>query len=310
VIAITPALIQQALAITGPISVPEYKETVNAQNLVARIHYYQLATDGSSLIMSSDGHSSQRKRFTELLAEHFLARVRQLTPSALSQLLQLMISSIHSKDLQIYLDSSVAENLLDSYHMAATIEPSAEDSVFVVDANISPNKANDLITNSLSDQVTLDGQGNAIHRMTLRYAWTSQGLLYGSAIYRDYVRVYVPRGSLLQMQTGWLAHGTSEGFNHEIWAGLLTLGYGQTHTVTLVWRVPHAAVQDVHGWHYQELIQRQAGARWTLQWQVILPPCATLTSTSGAKMSTARQRAMFAQSLSQDVPVEVNFVCK
>src|SRR5262249_49074845 len=52
VIAITPALIQHALVITGPIYVPEYHEVVTAQNLIARIHFHQLggaaADEGSS----------------------------------------------------------------------------------------------------------------------------------------------------------------------------------------------------------------------------------------------------------------------
>jgi hypothetical protein len=42
VIAITPLLIQHALTITGPIAVPEYHETVTAQNLLDRIQYYQV----------------------------------------------------------------------------------------------------------------------------------------------------------------------------------------------------------------------------------------------------------------------------
>src|SRR5207302_40793 len=61
VIAITPALIEHAMAITGPIAVPEYQETITAQNLIARIHYRQLggraAGAGSELIPSPDGHS-------------------------------------------------------------------------------------------------------------------------------------------------------------------------------------------------------------------------------------------------------------
>src|ERR1700693_1218797 len=61
VIAITPALIAHALAITGPIAVPEYQETVTAQNIIARIHFHQLggkaAGQGSSIISSPGGHS-------------------------------------------------------------------------------------------------------------------------------------------------------------------------------------------------------------------------------------------------------------
>ncbi|MGZ3624104.1 MAG: DUF4012 domain-containing protein, partial [Ktedonobacteraceae bacterium] len=69
VIAITPALIQHILEITGPIAVPEYHETITVNNLIDRIHYHQLAaSEGSGTVPASDGHSSQRKHFTALLA--------------------------------------------------------------------------------------------------------------------------------------------------------------------------------------------------------------------------------------------------
>src|SRR6266568_2403728 len=139
VIAITPALISHALEITGPIAIPEYHETVTAQNLIDRIHYHQLgpAGEGPDYVASPDGHSSLRKRFTELLAEHFLAHVRQLAPSALPRFMQLLVNSVRSKDLQIYLNSSVAENLLHQFHLDAAIQSSVGDGLFVVDANLS-----------------------------------------------------------------------------------------------------------------------------------------------------------------------------
>src|SRR5205085_1060317 len=126
VIAITPALVKQALVITGPIAVPEYQETVTAQNLVACIHYHQLggrsAGEGSDLIPSPGGHSSLRKRFTELLAEHFLARVRQLPSVDLAKLLQLMADGVRSKDVQLYFNSSTAENVLHRLQLDAAIQ--------------------------------------------------------------------------------------------------------------------------------------------------------------------------------------------
>ena len=75
VIAITPALIEHALAITGPIAVPEYQETVTAQNLIARIHFHQLggsaAAEGSDLIPSPDGHSSLAQAFYRVIGRAF-----------------------------------------------------------------------------------------------------------------------------------------------------------------------------------------------------------------------------------------------
>ncbi len=311
VIAITPALIERALEITGPINVPEYHETVTAQNLVDRIHYYQVGpgnTDHGDA-PSPDGLSTVRKRFTALLAEHFLVRVRQVSSSALPRFLQLMISSLRSKDVQIYLNPSSAEKLLQSYHLASSIQSPGGDSLFVVDANISPSKANSLITNMLNDQVAIDEKGNAIHHTTIRYAWVSKGPAYGSDIYRDYVRVYVPSGSVLQMQNGWQSRGTSTAFGREAWAGFFTLAYGQTDTITLVWRVPGAAAKDAKGWHYQYLLQRQAGAQWMLHLQITLPSCGVMKNKWGGLASSNKQAVMLSQSLNKDLAVGADYVC-
>ena len=314
VIAITPALIEHALVITGPIAVPEYRETVTAQNLVARIHYHQLggeaAGEGSDLIASPDGHSSLRKRFTELLAEHFLARVCQLPSADLSKLLQLIANGVRSKDIQLYFNSSIAENLLHGFRLDAAISSPVGDSLFVVDANIAPNKANSFIINTLDDQVTLDGEGNAIHRATLRYAWTIAGRNYGSSLYRDYVHVYVPSDSILLTQDGWQPRGTTNAFNRKVWTGFFDLSYGQIRIITLVWKVPATASGDQRGRHYQYSIQKQAGALWKLNLQVTLPSCAAVTNKWGGWISRNGRDERLTRTLDEDLNVGVDYGCK
>src|SRR5205085_3298806 len=129
----------------------------------------------SDLIPSPDGHSSLRKRFTALLAEHLLARIRQLTLSDSGKLWQVIINGIRSKDLQIYFNANAAEALLQYARVDAAIESTSADDLFIVDANIAANKANEFITNTLTDVVTIDTQGNAVHHATLSYAWTIPG---------------------------------------------------------------------------------------------------------------------------------------
>ena len=310
VIAITPTLIEQAIAVTGPISVPEYHETVTAQNLIDRIHYYELGPgrQGGN-VPSPDGHSSVNKRFTELLGEHFLARVHQLPPSTLPKLLQVLISSLHTKDLQIYFNSPSAEKLLQLLHLDAAIQSPTGDGLFVVDANIGVDKANQYLTNTLNDQVAIDATGNAVHHTTITYAWKNNGPIYGSPLYRDYARVYVPPGSTLQAQQGWQSRGTSEAFGREVWAGFFTLTYGQTRTITLTWTEKGVVQKDAASWHYQYLLQRQAGAKWNVNVQVMLPTCAVGTSVTGGQLSHSRQTAMLSQSLNEDTTLNISYRC-
>ncbi len=311
VIAVTSTLIQRALAFTGPIAVPEYHDTVTAQNLIARIHYYQigLGKQANNLTPSPGGPSSEPKRFTEVLATHFLAHIRKLSSPDLLKFWQLMINSLHSKDVQIYLNSSEAEHLLQSYHVDATIQSPSGDSLFVVDANNSANKASSFITNALNDQVTIDGQGNVVHHTTLSYSWVMQGQNYGSPLYQDYLRIYAPPGSMLQTQDGWEPQGTSKAFGREVWAGFFTLSYRQTRTITLVWTVHGVAKKSKGGWDYPYTIQRQAGVQRALHLQVTLPSCAGKITTLGGLVASRPRVMSLTQTLNGDMNVGVNYTC-
>lgn len=314
VIAITPFFIENMLNITGPISVPEYHETVTSQNLVSLIHFYQLggakAGEGSSLVASSGGHSSQRKRFTELLSEHLLARMQQLPSGTVAKFLQLAASSLHTKDIQLYFNPSDAENVLHLLHLDGTIQSPPGDHFFLVDTNVAANKANNFIVNSVHDQITIDELGNAVHRTTITSAWTLRGENYGSNLYRDYVRLYVPSGSTLSQQSGWQSLGTSTGFGSQVWTGYYTLVYGQTRTITLLWTSYGVAKKDANGWHYQYVLQRQAGTQRTLDLQVMLPSCAIVTNTWGGLLSKNTPEETFNQPFTQDLNVGVDYSCR
>lgn len=306
VIAVTPVLIEHVLTITGPVAVPEYNETVTAQNLVARIHFHQLgdAGQGSDLVPSPDGHSSLRKRFTELLAEHVLDHIRHLPASGLSRILQAMVAGVNSKDIQLYFNSPTAENVLHSLQLDAAIQAPAGDSLFVVDANIGDNKANSFITNTLDDQVSIDADGNAMHHASIRYTWTTPGPIYGNPQYQDFIHVYAPPASVLLSQNGWQARGTSDAFHRKVWMGYFTLNYGRTGTITLVWKVPAAARKDASGWHYQYTVQRQAGILRELNLQVALPTNATVASKWGGLMPSAKMN----QTLTKDLNLGVSYI--
>ncbi|HEV7234964.1 MAG TPA: DUF4012 domain-containing protein, partial [Ktedonobacteraceae bacterium] len=311
VIAITPVLIEQVFAITGPIYVPEYKETITAQNLISRIHFHQLgpAGEGPDYLPSPDGHSSERKRFTELLGEHLLARLQQLPSDTTAKFLQLLVTSIQDKVVQAYFNDQSAEHVLQTLHLDGAIQSPPGDHLVVVDANVSPNKANSFIVDTVHDQVTIDEHGNATHVTTITYAWTLAGQNYGSSIYRDYARVFVPSNASLTSQNGWQPYGTSTAYGDQVWSGYFTLTYGQTHTITLQWSSDGAATRNAQGWHYQYLLQRQAGIQRTLDLQVMLPSCATATSGAGGFVSGGHHIATLAEAWNEDVNASLTYTC-
>jgi hypothetical protein len=319
VIAITPWLIQKALKITGPIDVPEYHETITADNFIERIHYHQLLySEGADSVLDPTTGTSLRKRFTGFLFEHFMARVKAMaaTPQ-IADLAKLAMDSIHSKDIQFYLNDHATEQVLQQYHLSSAIEaPATGDSLFVVDANIIADKANSEMTYVMQDAVTLDASGTAVHKTTLTYTWpvsdysSNSNWAFGfTDYYEDYLRVYVPPNSVLQSQSGWIAKGTSQAFGRTVFAGKVFVPYGgQPTTVSLTWSVPNAALHDSAGWHYRSLVQKQAGITWTYQPHVILPACASGVVAMGLAVS-GNGITLPDPHLAQDLTLGLDYVC-
>jgi hypothetical protein len=314
VIAITPTFMQQIMQITGPIAVPEYGDTVTAQNLIALIHYHQLggpaAGEGSDLIPSPDGYSSLRKRFTAILAQNLLTRVRQLAPTEAAKFMQVLINGVRTKDVQLYFTAPAAEKLLTLAQVDDTIRSPSGDSLMVVDANLSPNKANSFITSTINDQVTINTQGQVMHHMTLTYAWTLPGQNYGNPIYRDYVQVYVPPESQLQAQQGWQPYGTTSAHGRKVFTGFFTLTFGETHSITLDWLETGVVAHDRNGWHYQYLLQRQAGILRAVQVHITLPVCASGIVFSRPMLQEHQKTLVLNEDLTQDTTLAVQYDCK
>ncbi len=317
VIAITPQFIEQALAITGPVSVPEYQQVVTASNLIDLIHYYQLGAgaQGPDTVASPDGHSSLRKRFTSLLALHFMQQLRQMPTARWPALVQLLLHGLQAKDIQLSFNAPAAEQALHQLQFDGAIEATSGDEVMLVDANVAGDKANHYIQNVVHDQVTLDAQGDALHHLSMHYSWTTPGNIYGTHLYRDYLRVYVPKGSVLHRQNGWTPSTTSKAYGYTVWSGVFTLSFGQTLTINLSWTVPAVATYGTAGWHYSELVQRQAGITRSWQMQLVLPTCARNVRPSGSLRLLATNTvdgvdmAAWAQPLTQNNLSSVEYLC-
>ncbi len=82
-----------------------------------------------------------------------------------------------------------------------------------------------------------------------------------------------------------------------------------TRTITLIWKVAGAVRKDAHGWHYEYLIQRQAGIQWKLHLQIALPSCAVMISKSSGLLSSNKQLVAFTQYLKEDMSLEANYAC-
>ena len=199
VIGFTPIPIEHILSITGPIVIPDYDETITAQNLEDRIHYYQQDPAGiakEKRISAGDTSITARKRFTSLVGRLLEEKLRQEPVSVLLQVAKQVLDDLRSKDLELYVTDPQAEALLTKYQLDGSLDRSgATDTLIVVQANASVSKATQYVQTTEQDDIQLDASGGATHHFTLTLDYNKQGNVYGYPTYRDYVRVYVPEES-------------------------------------------------------------------------------------------------------------------
>ncbi|HEV2580831.1 MAG TPA: DUF4012 domain-containing protein [Ktedonobacteraceae bacterium] len=196
VIVFTPFLIEHVLQIVGPVYIPGYNETITAQNLEDRLHYYQQDNAGIAkqiALQPGNTSTSARKRFTSQLASDLLAKVRQAPPDELIAIASEMLHDLKTKDLQVYFTNPQIEALLAQYGDAAQLDRStSHDGLYVVQQNLSASKASQYVQTIMKDTVTLDANGGATHLLQMRLVYNQIGPVYGYDTYRDYVRIYVP----------------------------------------------------------------------------------------------------------------------
>ncbi len=206
-ITFTPTMIEQVLRAIGPITIPQYQETITAQNLEERLHYYQLDNNGirkEEIIEHVEDPEQARKLFTSTLAHVLMDRVRHASSGELLALGEQAVQAMQTRDLQIYFSNPQAEDLLTQYGYAGGMDRAiTHDGIYIVQTNVSVNKASEFVQTNVHDTIHLDAAGGATHTMQMRLVYDQRGPVYGFDTYRDYVRIYVPPAARFLTGTGF-----------------------------------------------------------------------------------------------------------
>ena len=196
VIVFSPFLISRVLAVTGPLYVPGYNETITAANFESRLHYYQLDNVGirkEEIVEHVYDPNAARKLFTGRVTKLLMDKVKHAQTTDLIGIADEMLHALKTRDLQVYVTNTQIENLLVKYDTAATVDRSTtHDGLFVVQANVSANKGSQYVKTIMHDTVTLDAKGGATHALQINLNYHVIDQIYGPDTYHDYVRVYVP----------------------------------------------------------------------------------------------------------------------
>jgi hypothetical protein len=212
VIQFTPEAIASVLRVTGPLQVPVFNEKVTADNLEAKIHYYEESDAGiaKAQALFHDFNPADknkiRTRFTEAVEQLLETHVRHLPKSELIPLAKQFLADLRSKEVQVYFNNKSVEGYLQKLHADGAIDTTpGVDGLFVSQVNVSVSKGSPYVATTISDNVTLDTKGGATHQLRIAIKNNAQSgvQVAGYVTYRDYVRIYVPAGAQLQYADGF-----------------------------------------------------------------------------------------------------------
>jgi hypothetical protein len=294
VIGMNVTTLQRLLAITGPVDVPEFDVTVDADNAWDLIEANTRAPYE---------HHTDRKAFAGILADGVLQRVLHPQPGQWSPLIDLLQKLGDEKDLLLFTSDARQEDLIHQFGWDGAVGYTGGDYLQVIDASVNSTKLNAVIRHSAKVEVKLDGDGAATTTVALDYdndlaGWSAGRdpvlvetlMLKGQ--YGGYVRLLTPPGSKITSvkdESGEI--GVEEVSNEN---GLASFGRffalprdTKKHLV-FSYSTPPNVVKQGSTWTYTLHLRRQPGWELPISVRIDPPPGmhASSMSLDGAPFAT------------------------
>lgn len=205
-----------------------------------------------------------RKDIIGILMQQLMAKAFNAPKGQWPDLIGAIISSLHQKHLLLYFHDQESQQAAEKINFAGRLYNYDGDYLHVNEANFGGAKSNLYIQEKVSQAIKKGKGGNLDKTVTIAYKYPRQmddcnlerksGLCL-AGIYRDYIRIYVPKGSKLIKSSGAeVALTASEDLDKTVFEGFFTVRPQGTAKIELQYSVPIKVSNQ-----YKLLIQKQPG---------------------------------------------------
>lgn len=283
VIGVNFLTLERLLEVIGPVTVPEYGVTVNAENV----------TETTLVMTHPEGTrpwESDRYDFVGYLAQDVLDDVLDAESGQWPALLDAIRALGREKNLLLYhTDPGVQEAIAD-LGWDGGIRPTDGDYLMVVDSSVASTKLNLVVEPRITLDVSIEAAGIVSHQATITYsnehsAWATGkdarlvGIVTGDGSlpqYGNYVRLVAPIGASIRRV---VEDGVEVGAE-DVWSENGRAVFGRFTAVPLdaqrelsfTYSTRSAVAASPNPYTYRLLIQKQPGTRATPLRVVVHPP--------------------------------------
>ncbi|MBM3708758.1 MAG: DUF4012 domain-containing protein, partial [Actinobacteria bacterium] len=287
VISLTPAVVENLLALTGPIEIPEFNIALNKDNFIETLQY--------KVEIDYDKELNQPKKILADFAPKFLDRLWEIWPQKYDEIFKVLDNSLSQKDILFYFSDTATQQVFLKQGWGGELLPTDKDYLSVVNTNINGFKTDRMVKQKIYHKSEIQSDGSVINTVKIirvhlggasEYDWYNR-------VNTNYLRVYVPAGSQLLSAKGHTLEGYSPpvdykklGFRedadvlaqeqsmqiHEsgtqifVEAGKTVFGNwayvspGETVEIEYRYHLPFRLNLNVENFTYSLLVQKQAGS--------------------------------------------------
>lgn len=289
VLAMTPDLMMNLLRITGPIDMAaDYGVVINADNFLP------------TMLAAIDSTDAKPKQIIADLVPKVLDTIFRTAPSDAFSLVSTFEHAASEKQLLFYFPDAQQEATVKDLGWAGELRTAPKDYLAVIDSNIGGGKTDGVIDETIFHDATIanDGHVDVTVKIQRTHYGTENDPVTGARNI-DYVRVYVPQGSVLQHVDGFEkidpkrfqipdadavidpdiekvegrpvvdeltgTRVTTE-FGKTVFGNWIGIAPGESVTATITYRLPFRVVAQKSFWRtttgtYSALFQKQSGAK-------------------------------------------------
>jgi len=278
IIAVDTKLLVDLMKVTGPIGIPGYgnfSAEIDKRCDCPNVFYQLQVLAGSEepviwdpitgKIIKAPANYLNRKGFLGPVMYSILANVMAQPKAKFPTLFNTIISSIDGKHVQFYFLDSKIQAAVESFNLAGRVAATeaVTDYLMVVDTNFSGGKTNIWVNDKVDQDVNIGGDGSVTKTVTITYTNPQPKIVQLdtgrklNGLFRNWVRVYVPKGSELIEAKGYETGQTvSEDLGKTTFEGFFTLAPLNVKTITMKYKLPFKVKSP-----YKVLVQKQGGTK-------------------------------------------------
>lgn len=263
IIAVDTQFVEELMRMTGPITVPGYREPFSAEPIDVNGTKIPQVVYQLEIIAQKMGLGEERKGVIGDLMQLIIEKVMSEPATKWPDYLTMVLKVGQEKNVLLNFHDKRAQQLAEQHNFAGRIDkPVAnQDYLHINDANLAGLKTNFYLKQKTKQDITVASDGTVTKKVTITYTNTGKFDGWISATARNYTRVYVPKGStLIKSSGGQQRVNTTTDLDYTVFDNFTTVKALASQTMTFEYKLPFKVTTD----QYKMLIQKQAGAQnWT-----------------------------------------------